>query len=171
MSQIYHTKDQTAVLSHQTSSPSFPILQEYPNPHNLNIVVLMKTFRGEEFILPAILSVYNYVSKIVIINSNISWTGWKRNTCIEEIEKLKNFDTQNKIVSLRYDTTDQTAQVDYGFTWIKKNLRADYAMILDSDEVWDDSDLVRALDYIHARPNRKVYRCQMRTYIKHPVSH
>ena len=119
--------------------------------------------------MPAILSIYNYVSKIVIINSNVSWTGWKGNTCIAEIDKLKNIDTQNKIVSLRYDTTDQTAQVDYGFTWIKKNLRADYAMILDSDEVWDDSDLVRALDYIHARPNRKVYRCQMRTYIKHPL--
>lgn len=162
-------KGNQAEFYHKSEEQKLPILQDYDNPHKIKVVAMCKTFRGEEFISAAALSVYNYCERIVFVNSETSWTGWHGNTCVEEIEKLKNLDTQNKIVSLRYDTSDQTQQVEYGFQWIKQNLKADYILILDSDEVHNDEDLIRAFNFLHARPNHKVYRCQMRTYIKHPL--
>jgi hypothetical protein len=145
------------------------VLPEYSNPHGLKIVAMCKTFAGSEFLAPMLLSIYPFIDRIVFINSSTSWIGGKGNTCIKEIDALKNIDRYNKVISLDYDTTDQLAQCRYGFEFIKKNLNADYILLCDTDEVWDHSDLERALNFIHARPNHKVYRCQMKTYIKNPL--
>ena len=88
-----------------------------------SICALVKTFRGEEFVKPMIYSIFDFVEKIVFVNSETSWIGGKGNTCKKEIKEMQeHIDRTNKekscniitdkIVSLDFDTTDQIAQCE-----------------------------------------------------------
>jgi hypothetical protein len=135
-----------------------------------SIVALVKTFRGEEFIRAMTLSIYPHVDKIVFVNSALSWTGGKGNTCYEEISKMMKEDgLKDKIISMECTTTDQLQQCDYGYQWIKKNLEADYVMLIDTDEVWDNENMIRAKAFIEMNPSHLSYRSHIYTYIKSPL--
>jgi hypothetical protein len=137
----------------------------------MKISALCKTFRGEEWIKAMTMAIYPYMDKIVFVNSEKSWSGRSGNTCKPEIDDMKlNSDPNNKIISLNCDTIDQFAQCMHGYRWIQNNLKSDYVMLIDTDEIWDDHDLKVALDFIKNRhPGCESYRNSIFTYIKSPL--
>lgn len=136
----------------------------------MNIIALCKTFRGEEWLEPMARSIAPFVQKIVFVNSEISWSGRKGNTCKAEISRLLDSDIKDKIISLNYDTIDQFDQCMYGYTFIKRDFPStDYVMLIDTDEVWDDIDMRRAIDFLSLyQGDVKAFRVRMYTYIKSP---
>lgn len=133
----------------------------------MNIVALYKTFRGEEFLEASIRSIYDRVHKIVLVNSEISWTGRKGNTCKEVIKKF--VDTENKLISIDCDTSNQLEQCDIGFQYIKYHFDCDFVMLIDTDEVWDNKNLDSAIKCLEDDPRHDVvYRVGIYTYIKSP---
>ena len=67
----------------------------------MKIVALYKTFSGNEFIEDSLNSIYNYVEKIVCVNSNISWSNSVGNTVHSKVMDWKNkYDIENKIINL-----------------------------------------------------------------------
>lgn len=157
----------------------------------MKIVALVKTFAGEEWIKPMTLSIYPYVEKIVFVNSEISWTGRKGNSCKQAIYKMigtalskeerqhrqrnklplifqSGMDVENKIVSLNYNTINQLEQCLYGYEYIKRNFPCDYVMLIDTDEVWDAQDLENAIQFLKENPGYEAYRSGVYTYIKSP---
>jgi hypothetical protein len=136
----------------------------------MRIIALCKTFRGEEWLEPMILSIYPYVDKIVFVNSDLSWSGRRGNTCIDEIERVKNeMDSEDKIVSIHFNTLNQFEQCMQGYLYIKNNFKCDYVIHVDTDEIWDDVDLERAIDFLEKNPGHKAYRSNIYTYIKSPL--
>lgn len=151
----------------------------------MKIVALCKTFAGEEWIKAMTLSIYPYVEKIVFVNSEISWTGRKGNSCREAINEMlcKNkrwskrrgewiiddcLDYDNKIISLNYDTIYQIKQCMFGYDYIKTHIPCDYVMLIDTDEVWDAQDLENAIQFLKENPGYEAYRSGIYTYIKSP---
>lgn len=157
----------------------------------MRIVALCKTFAGEEWIRPMTMSIYPYVDKIVFVNSEISWTGRKGNTCkpiiygmkdgiLKKLNRLEvrrkkhinilesKIDIENKIISLNYDTVNQSRQCQLGYKYIQKHIPCDYVMLIDTDEVWDDYDMQEAIKFIKKNPEYPTYRTAIYTYIKSP---
>jgi hypothetical protein len=131
---------------------------------------LTKTFRGEEWLPAMILALYPHCEKLVFVNSEVSWTGGKGNTCKPVIaEMMRTMDSERKIVSLDFDTTSQLDQCERGYQWIKENLHCDFTLLADSDEIFDESDILRAKAYIEKYPTHMAYRNKMYTYVKHPL--
>jgi len=121
-------------------------------------------------------SIYNHVDHIVFVNSEKSWDhGLKGNvdtygnTCKPVIEKLKKQDIWEKIISIDCNTGDQFHQCMEGYRYIQNNLNADWVMLIDTDEVWDDYNLTHAISYLKRNENHDyVYRARLYTYIKSP---
>jgi hypothetical protein len=115
-------------------------------------------------------SIYNYVDKIIFVNSELSWNGRRGNTCKKEISRIKTvMDRYDKIISLSFDTINQFEQCMYGYLTIKNNFKCDYVMHIDTDEIWDDDNLQRAIKFIQKNPRHKAYRSHIYTYIKSPL--
>lgn len=137
----------------------------------MRIVALYKTFRGEEFVTASLQSIYNSVDKIVMVHSNISWTGQIGNTVLPEVIKWKKeADVFDKIVNLTIDTESisQEEQYKIGFRFITDNIKYDYIMLIDTDEVWEQKDLEKAFTFIKKHPEYNSFSVSMRTYIKSP---
>ncbi len=126
----------------------------------IKIIALYKAYDGEEFLEASIKSIYNYVEKIVIVNSRISWQGKKENT-IEAVFKDIN-DRFNKITILNFDSKNQSQQYVHGFNYIKQ-LDYDYVLIIDADEVWPRKQIEKAICCLNNAP---AYKCEMITHIK-----
>jgi hypothetical protein len=136
----------------------------------MKIIALCKTFRGEEWLEPMILSIYPYVEKIVFVNSHTSWNGRIGNSCIDEIERIKqSMDSKDKLVSVRYDTINQADQCMHGYRYIQENFPCDYILHIDTDEIWDGVDLQRAIEFVKENPHHQAYRSSIYTYIKSPL--
>jgi len=135
----------------------------------MNIVALCKTFRGEEWLKPMFDSIAPFVSKVVFVNSEVSWTGIRGNTCIAEINKLMGDPAKaQKIVSLTKTTTDQDEQCTFGYEYIRQHFPCDYVLLIDTDEIWDNTNFNKALEFLKANPNHNVYRCRLHAYVKSP---
>ena len=135
-----------------------------------SFVALCKTFRGSEWIMPMTMSIYPHVEKLVFVNSEVSWTGGRGNTCKPVIKEMqRTMDPEHKIISLDLDTTDQFLQCEHGYQWILNHERPDFVLLADTDEIWNDADLIKAKDYIEKNPNYDAYRHNIYTYIKHPL--
>jgi len=118
---------------------------------SFNIVALYKTFSGEDFVASSIESIYDSCYKIVFVHSRYSWTGEEGNTVAPVVEawKAKN-DKSNKIVNLYTDINQQNEQYDFGFNYIKKHFHeCDFLMLIDTDEVWDNTELKKAVDEVY----------------------
>jgi hypothetical protein len=134
----------------------------------MKIVALYKTFEGEEFVIPSIESIYNYVDKIVFINSNVSWNGKVGNTVFSVVEKYKkNYDKDNKIINIIGEWRTQPSQYEFGVKYIQNNFKSDYIMLIDTDEIWTDNQLNECMNRLH-NDNFKhdAFSCRMFTYIK-----
>jgi 2-polyprenyl-3-methyl-5-hydroxy-6-metoxy-1,4-benzoquinol methylase len=136
------------------------------------IVALYKTWKGEEFVDSSVESIYNHVENIVMVHSNVSWDGTHHpNTVLPVIaEWSSRSDKCNKIINLVHDTQSQSEQYAVGMNYIKNNIRCDYIMLIDTDEVWDDTSLSEAVKIITAPSNSacNAFCCKLHTYIKSP---
>ena len=56
----------------------------------------------------------------------------------------------------------------YGFEHIKRNYHCDYIQIIDSDELWDSENYLKAISFLEQNPGLSAYRAQMYTYLKSP---
>lgn len=131
----------------------------------MKIVALYKVHGCEEFLNASIKSIYNFVSKIIIVNSQIKWNGIKIPLDKTIFNDILNSDIESKIVILNYDTEKQSRQYFFGLKHINKNLEYDYILIIDSDEVWESKCLQSAINEIK-KTNKSAYKCEMITYIK-----
>jgi glycosyltransferase involved in cell wall biosynthesis len=136
----------------------------------MNIVALYKGFEGTEFLDASIESIYPHVSKIVVINSDVSWSGNTGNTVHKYVDDWKDrCDGENKIVNIMGSWTDQYQQYMHGIKYCQENLKFDYFLIIDTDEVWDDDNLERAKGVLAAdNGNHSGFHVRMYTYVKSP---
>ena len=133
----------------------------------MKIVALIKCWSGEEFLEPSVESIINHVEKVVLLYSEVSWIGGTGNPSAAVIANLKK-KYPNKIVVLRHDESNQLKHCDYGYKYIQSHFDCDYVQLIDSDEPWDDTDYIKAKEFLARNPGYKAYRTQMYTYIKSP---
>ena len=84
----------------------------------MTIVALYKTFRGKEFLVPSIQSIYNHCDYLVFVSSEIGWDGEAGNNTLEVVSAFP--DPLNKIRIIKHDTTSQKEQYSKGMEYIKK---------------------------------------------------
>jgi hypothetical protein len=110
------------------------------------IVALYKVWRGEEFMEASLASIYYHVGAILVLSSEISWNGVKGNTVKPVVEKWKKEnDHYDKIKIVDFDSLSQDAQYQFGVQLIRKIYpNCTWIMIVDTDEIWDDENLLRA---------------------------
>lgn len=136
----------------------------------LRIVAVTKTFRGEEWAVDSLSSIYPYCSRIVYVHSDIAWNGDKGNTVRELVRGFA--DPCDKIVHLDREG-DQNDQYNAAIQWLFENeVRYDYLMLIDTDEVWSDEDWKKSLPILEANLEENepamAIRTQMYDYIKSP---
>ncbi len=134
----------------------------------MNVVALYKCFRGDEFLLPSIASVYPFVDRIVMVHSDTGWDGSRGATVRQVVETDRRIDAfRDKIVNLTAEADDQDAQYRQGFKFIREMLCASHVLIVDTDEVWEAPDLQRLIAGVAMDGGRcEAYTCRMHTYIK-----
>ena len=132
----------------------------------MKIVAITKTFRGEEFALASLESIYPYVSKVIYVHSNTSWNGRIGNTVIHEVSKHP--DPDHKIVHLKIDTEDQAVQYQAGYDCAMANYGYDFLMMVDTDEVWAKADIEKAIEHLKSNRAGQAFICKMWSYIKSP---
>ena len=105
---------------------------------NLKVIALIKTFSGEEWLYPCLNSIYDYMTKIVMVHSLVSWTGIKADRVRPVAAQWKaEYDQEGKLVEITVEEKDQRQQCDIGYQYIKKNFLCDYVMLVDLDEIWE----------------------------------
>ncbi len=135
----------------------------------MKIIALYKTFSGEEFVEASIESIYKFVDKIIFLHSNINWLGEKKRNIVRSVVEnwRKKNDNENKIVNANEDYADQEEQYNYGINLIKRNYNYDYIMLIDTDEIWDEENFNRAIEYLkNNKDEYNAFTCYMHTFIK-----
>jgi|PlaIllAssembly_1097288.scaffolds.fasta_scaffold03433_2 hypothetical protein len=136
--------------------------------NTVKFVALYKTFSGDEFIEASLSSIYQYMYKIVFVNSEVSWSGERGNTVRAAVQEWKDqHDHENKIIMLDGEWTSQDFQYNYGYDWIKKNLpETQYVMLIDTDELWEAQELHRAMWLAFLDKENEAWSIRLHTYIK-----
>ena len=134
----------------------------------MKIVSLYKIWRGNEFLVPSIMSNYYHVHKMVFVSSDISWSGKNGNDTLSVVaEWKKKNDWMNKIHIIDISTRIQAEQYAVGMDYIRKNIPCcDWVQLVDSDEVWTESVWENAMDIIFSNKTINSISCSMTTYIK-----
>lgn len=135
----------------------------------MNLVALYKTFDGGEFVDASLASVYEHVAAIVMVHSDVSWLGSRGNTVREAAFKwCEKFDRDAKVHHLNVELSNQEAQYAAGIDYIEaRRLPCDAVMVVDADEVWEDTFIENAKRQMVADPF-PAYRSNMQTYLKTP---
>jgi len=134
----------------------------------MRIVALYKIWRGNEFLIPSIHSIYNHVQKIVFVSSDLSWLGEQGNNTLETVKKWKqDSDRMDKIDILHYNTMSQHDQYQCGFDHINKNYSdCDWIQLIDSDEVWTEAAWFHSIKFMESTNKFNALHCVMVSYIK-----
>ena len=138
----------------------------------MKILAICKTFRGHEFVCAMLASIKGHCAGILMVNSDIGWSGGTGNTVVEHIKEhyiphmLSN---HIPLVMHDFNSADQDAQYVQGLH-VARDLWPDAEMylIVDTDEVWTDADLAGAIAFMESNPQYDAYSCEMHTYIKSP---
>lgn len=135
----------------------------------MNVVALYKTFRGEEFVEASLESIYPHVSKILFVNSDISWTGERgENTVRPVVQRWASAnDKVGKISELNGSFHTQDEQYRAGIKYIQDIDVPDFILLIDTDEIIEKADIERA--YQHAMNDISgavAYRCMIHAYVK-----
>jgi hypothetical protein len=136
----------------------------------LRIVSITKTWRGEEFAVATLESVYDHVEKMVYVHSSRGWSGQEgENTVAPVIEKWKReSDKANKIINVYAREYDQKKQ--YELAWKMAGLiEHDLKMLVDTDEIWDRDEIIRALKLVKENPTARAFKSWMYTHLKSPL--
>jgi len=136
----------------------------------MKITALCKTYSCDEFIEAAIESIYDFVDHIVFVNSDIDWTGKSGINKVKStiLQWQKQNDKQKKIIHIDANVSNQWKQCNIGYQWIKDNLKPDWIMIFDTDEVWDFENIAIAKNILVKSTEYNAISAQMHTYIKSP---
>lgn len=136
----------------------------------MNIVAMYKTFSCYEFIEASIEAIYPYVSKIVMVDSNVNWLGEKGiNEVVPVVKAWENkYDAERKIFHFQANIANQREQCNAGYQWIRSVLKPDWIMLPDTDEVFDKENMERLVYCIgHAVCFNSIHAA-MSTFIKSP---
>lgn len=133
----------------------------------LKICALYKTFSGEEFVTESIDSIYEHVSDIVFVHSDVSWLGERGNTVVPVVRDYP--DTAGKITSLGGKYRTQIGQYEAGLEYIRRNINCDYIMLIDTDEIWDRAEIRKLINFLHMDDGRSLAVCsRVVTHVKEP---
>lgn len=137
----------------------------------MKICALYKCFSGEEWLKPSVLSILRHVDKIVLLTSDVSWIGGNGNPSLEAIDEIIKLHGGNgKIIHINHDEPNQLKHCMYGYNYIKQHFPDhEWVQLIDSDELWDDENYIKAKDFLRKNPDFPAYRTQMYTYIKSPL--
>lgn len=134
----------------------------------MKIVSLTKTFRGEEFCIPSLESIYPHCHKVIYAHSNVSWQGEKGNTVKPKIEEwCANNDKERKVINLDNDEQNQEAQYNF-LSGHAEKVGCDLKLLIDTDEIMDEDGIPRCIEFINRHPNFNSYWIRMHSYIKSP---
>lgn len=137
----------------------------------MRIIAVYKTFRGEEFALDSVASIYPHVRNILFVHSETGWTGETGNTVRSVVAGAP--DPEGKIIHIEKNGS-QNEQYTAATRYIFENHENmyDYIMLIDTDEVWQESEWIKAKR--HLRENlddispAMAIRCGLFDYIKSP---
>ena len=107
------------------------------------VSALMISLTGENFVIPAIKSIYNHVERIVMVHGNCSWNG----SVVENKVKLeveKYFPNDPKFIHINLDLTNTQGNrslVQYQAGKDIINTLGHWTMVVDCDEIWDKTNL------------------------------
>jgi hypothetical protein len=140
----------------------------YEEFNNFKIVALYKTFSGEEFVEASLESIYHFMHKIVMVHSDVSWSGEYGNTVLPLVNKWKNeHDIDNKLVNINVSMRSQDEQYKCGYDYIKSHFpEAKMVMLIDTDEVWDEDVLHEFILRAFKDTQYNTFSCRLHTYIK-----
>jgi glycosyltransferase involved in cell wall biosynthesis len=135
----------------------------------LKICALYKIYRGKEFLIESLQSIYNHVDKLVFVSSDTGWDDSHDNNTVELLEAWQGInDIFKKIVIIKTSTNSQDRQYQIGMEYIR-SIGADWILLIDSDEVWDAPSWEKAQDQLwDASPEVNGFYASMHTYIKSP---
>lgn len=135
----------------------------------MDIAAVYKTWDGGEFVDASLASIYDSVSSIVMVHSEISWLGERGNTVREPaIRWCEQFDKDSKVHHVEVELTSQEQQYQAAIDYIsQRKLPCDVVMVVDADEVWEAQYIENAVRQISDNPF-VAYRSNMHTYLKTP---
>jgi len=142
-----------------------------------DVIALIKTFSGDDWVIPSVRSIYNHVKKIVFVHSEMSWRGELGNAVKPVVkEKIKPFDVANKIIEINCNTRSQDEQMQTGMKYIRDTFpEVERVMMIDTDEIWTDEGWENAKKQLRDQPKWiSGLCCRMQSYIKSPfyaISH
>jgi len=134
----------------------------------MKILAIYKTFRGDEFVIPSLESIYAICDKILFMHCDKSWTGKKGNTVKPIVDTwAKENDTEKKIISVTAKNCDQTAT--YLEAWkVAEKIDHDWKLLIDTDEVYSKGDIEK-IGKTAETTKYDVLACGMHEYIKSPL--
>lgn len=132
------------------------------------LVALYKTWDGGEFIGASLASIYESVSVIVMVHSEVSWLGERGNTVRERaVRWCEEHDVAGKVHHVNTEVANQEQQYAIGLEYIERYGLGELLLVIDADEVWEQCHIENALRQIRESP-APVYRGSMHTYLKTP---
>jgi hypothetical protein len=139
----------------------------------IDIIPVIKTFRGHEFAEASLLSIYNQARFIIYIHSEFGWDGRTGNTVRPIVEAFP--DPDKKIIHLTSpEGLDQTEQYNIAIRYMEeKQLAYSYVQLIDTDEIFDDESWRIILPYLekNATASRPISAVKMHLwdYLKSPL--
>lgn len=136
----------------------------------MKIAALYKTSGSSQIIEASLASIYDKVSHIVVIHSDVGWDGTKGGDILERMRTWqKANDPAGKMAVLCNDCRSQLEQYDVGARHIRKSgLDYEMVMLVDADEIWFPEDIDRCAQYMDGQPTYHSFTVQMHTYLKDP---
>jgi hypothetical protein len=135
----------------------------------MRITAICKTFRGHEFVVPMIRSIYDHVGQILFVHSDLGWDGETGNTVKPVVSDwCHRNDKASKVVSVDFDSKDQTQQYLFASEYANEEFKPDIHMYIDTDEVWDVAQLTKAIALIEQNPGHSAYTVNMWSHLKSP---
>lgn len=144
------------------------------NNSELKIISITPCYQGNDFIKAMTDSIYNTCYKMLFFHSMVSWKGQSDsigNTCLPVMSEWKKVnDYADKIVNISCSFDNQLDHYTYAVDFAKRHYpEADLILVLDTDEIFDDENLQRAIQHIKDdNLSHTSYSCKMFTYLKSP---
>jgi hypothetical protein len=138
----------------------------------MKTIGICKTFRGREFALSSLDSVYNHIDKMIYVHGETDWLGRSGNNVRELVEATS--DPDKKLLHLSSPAkSTQAQQYDVAVDHIlRTGMEFDYIFLSDTDEVMNEENWRYLEPILEVNSTSKTpvlaYSCMLQTYIKSP---